>query len=197
MPVRAFSRFLHLGDRRLAGAADRAQLVELGVDAVANRAAVPRERRRLVDERRADRVAQVGQVVEFAEQALDERRLELVERAGARAECATHDWRSATRSRGPARCRARCARRGARDRGPPSASRAAGRVRRCGRRAPRRRRGDRWIRSSATSGRSSQPRSMRAPIEVCVRSSSLEQRALAAAFRAFDDFEVLAVWSGR
>ena len=42
-----------------------AQLVELGIDAVANDAAVARERRRLVDDRAVDRVADVGEVVDL------------------------------------------------------------------------------------------------------------------------------------
>ena len=61
--ARALGGF-ELGDDLLARAADPAQLVELGVDAVANRVAVAGQRRRLVDERGVDGAAHVGQVVE-------------------------------------------------------------------------------------------------------------------------------------
>ena len=47
------------------------------------------------------------------------------------------------------------------------------------------------MRSSATSGRSSQARSRRPPIGVTVRSISCEQRSLAAALHRLDDLEVL------
>ena len=91
---------LELGDHLLAGAADAAQLVELGVDAVANHVAVAGQRRRLVDDRGLDGVAHVGEVVELR-------------RPGSRTSGARHsasssrtrgtaasDVRSATRSRG-------------------------------------------------------------------------------------------------
>ena len=80
----------------------RAQLVELGVDAVADDAAVAGERRRLVDERRLDAVADVDEIVEPAEQAARPaapgiRRAAAAPAARRRATC-----RRATRSRGPA-----------------------------------------------------------------------------------------------
>ncbi len=65
MPGPRALALLHLGDDLLAGAADAAQLVELGVDAVAGEAAVARQRRRLVDERRFDPVAHVHEIVEL------------------------------------------------------------------------------------------------------------------------------------
>ena len=55
-------------------AADRAQLVERGVHAVANAAAVARQRRRLVDQGRPDGLAHVGDVVELRREAAHERR---------------------------------------------------------------------------------------------------------------------------
>ena len=60
---------LHLGDDLLAGAADRAQLVELRVDAVAREPAVARQRRRIVERASLDRVADVGEIVELARRA--------------------------------------------------------------------------------------------------------------------------------
>ena len=63
-----------------------AQLVELGVDAVAGEAAVARERRRLVDQRRSIAVAHVGQIVELGEQRADERRLQVGEHGAQRGE---------------------------------------------------------------------------------------------------------------
>ena len=57
-----------------AGAADVAQGIEIAVDAVADHAAVAGQRRRLLDQRRGERVADVGEIVQFPDQALDERR---------------------------------------------------------------------------------------------------------------------------
>ena len=74
-PLRVF----HRGDVLLVRAADAAQVVELGVDAVADHAAVARDRRRLVDERRVELVAEVGEIVELGDEAPDERRLQLGE----------------------------------------------------------------------------------------------------------------------
>ena len=74
MPVRVALGFLHRRDVLAAGAADVAQRVEVGVDAVADHAAVAGQRRRLLDQRRGQRVAHVGEVVQLADQALDERR---------------------------------------------------------------------------------------------------------------------------
>ncbi len=68
-----------LGDHLLAGAADPAQLVELGVDAVADHAAVAGQRRRLVDDRGLDGVTHVGEVVELRDEAGDQRRPALAE----------------------------------------------------------------------------------------------------------------------
>ncbi len=67
---------LHLGDDLLARSADAGQLIELRIDAVAREPAVARERGRIIDERRLDPVAHVGQVVELGDQRADERRLE-------------------------------------------------------------------------------------------------------------------------
>src|SRR6185503_7682827 len=78
-PGAAPLRLLHLGDAALAGAADVPELVELGIDTVANRAAVAGERRRLVQERRFEIAAQICQIVETSSQASDERRAEPVE----------------------------------------------------------------------------------------------------------------------
>ncbi len=50
-----------------------------GVDPVANRAAVARQRRRLVDERRFELLPHVGEVVEPGSQAADERRAQLAD----------------------------------------------------------------------------------------------------------------------
>ena len=65
--------------RCLPDAADAAQLVELRIDAVANHAAVARDRGRLVEQRAVERVAHVRQIVELGDEASHERRLEIVE----------------------------------------------------------------------------------------------------------------------
>src|SRR5919197_272503 len=65
---------LHLGDDLLAGAADRSQFVELAIDAVACEAAVACEDRRVFDQGRFNRVAQVGKVVELGDERFHERR---------------------------------------------------------------------------------------------------------------------------
>ena len=70
---------LHLGNDLPAGAADRLQLVELGIDAVAGEAAIARERARLVDQRALDLGAELRKVVELGDQAAQERRLHLRE----------------------------------------------------------------------------------------------------------------------
>ena len=79
MPVRTRSRVFHLRDDLLARSADSAQLVELRVDAVAHEAAVPRQGRHLVGERRLDGVADVDQIVELAFERAHQRRLQLGE----------------------------------------------------------------------------------------------------------------------
>ena len=116
MPVRARSRSSISGDDLLAGTADRLQLVELRVDAVARESAVARERRRLVDKRSLDGVADVGQIVELGHERTHERRLE-----GRRGSVRTRGMTASdvfrpTRSRGPA---------------VPSAARATSRSRSC------------------------------------------------------------------
>ena len=57
--------------------ADAAQIVELGVDAVADHPAVAGDGRRLVEERGLELRPQVGEIVELGDEALDERRLRL------------------------------------------------------------------------------------------------------------------------
>ena len=93
---------LHLGDHLAARSADRLQLVERRVDAVAREAAIARERAWLVDERPLDQIADVGEVVEFRKQAAEQRRLHLVEHQRGGAGLTPSDIRRATRSRGPA-----------------------------------------------------------------------------------------------
>ncbi len=56
--------------------ADAPQVVELRVDAVADEAAVTRDRRRLVDERAVHLVAEVREIVELGDEAPDERRVQ-------------------------------------------------------------------------------------------------------------------------
>ena len=65
---------LHGRNLLLGVAADGAQLVEGGVHAVADAAAVARQQRRVVDDGRLDRLAHISHVVELGDQALDERR---------------------------------------------------------------------------------------------------------------------------
>ena len=74
--ARPFPLF-HLGDDTLPGSADRAQFVQLAIDAVTSEPAVARERRRIVDERRFDPAAHVGEVVEFGGDGAEQRRLDL------------------------------------------------------------------------------------------------------------------------
>ena len=72
---------LHLRDHLTAGAADRLQLVELGIDAVAREAAVAGEGAGLVDERPLDAIANVGKIIELREQAAEQRRVHALSRA--------------------------------------------------------------------------------------------------------------------
>ena len=113
---------LDLGDHLLARAADRAQLVELGVDAVADEAAVARQRRRLVDERPLDRVAHVhaGRRARRA----GSRRAAPAARRGlhARAASTQSDCFSADEVARARPCPARRARRAARGRARPSSA---------------------------------------------------------------------------
>ena len=76
--ARALALF-HLGDHLPSRAADRLQLVELRVHAVARKAAVARERPRLVDERPFDDIPHVREVVELRQQAAEQGRLDFVE----------------------------------------------------------------------------------------------------------------------
>ncbi len=69
----------HLGDHLLARSADVPQVVELGVDAVANHAAVAGQRAGLVDQRLLDGGPQHRHVVERRHQARDQRRLQAFE----------------------------------------------------------------------------------------------------------------------
>ncbi len=68
---------LHLGDDLFAGTADAAQLVEFAIHAVPGEAAIARQGRRLVVERRFDPVANVHEIVQLGEQRPDERRLQV------------------------------------------------------------------------------------------------------------------------
>ena len=76
--ARALALF-ELGDHLFARSADAPQVVELGVEAVANIAAVAHERARLVDQAAVDVVAHVDEVVERADQRPGERRLARLE----------------------------------------------------------------------------------------------------------------------
>ena len=71
--------FLHFGDVLLAASADGAQIVDLGVEAVAREAAVAGEHRWIINQRRLDLVAHIGQVVELGGQRAHQRRLEIGE----------------------------------------------------------------------------------------------------------------------
>ena len=75
---RALALF-HLRDHLLARTADRPQLVELPIDAVAREAAVAREHRRVFGQRRFNRAADVREVVELGDERSHERRLQLAE----------------------------------------------------------------------------------------------------------------------
>ncbi len=70
-------RVLHRRDLMFPGAADVAQVVELGVDAVPNRAAIPGQCRRIVSQRRLQIYSKVGQIIELGNQAVNEGRLQL------------------------------------------------------------------------------------------------------------------------
>ena len=70
---------LHLRDDLPARSADGLELVERGVHAVAREAPFANERRRLVEKRALDEVANIGEIVELGEQAAHQRRLALVE----------------------------------------------------------------------------------------------------------------------
>ena len=181
--------FFHLGNPLLAGPADAAQVVELGIDAVAHGAAVARQRRRLVEQRAIQLVAQVGQIVELGRQAADERRLQARSSSIRTRGTAAIDCRSETRSRGPA---------------VPSAARATSRSMSCTifsvsrtfarsvlRNAKSSTASSRsWMRSSASSGRSSQARISRPPIGVTVRSISCSSDPVASAVGGLDHLEV-------
>ncbi len=80
----------HRGDGFAAAAADGADLVELGVDAVANQAAVSRDSRRFVDERRCNAIADISELVDFRRKTAGERRLEIRDDAA-------HAWQQAQR----------------------------------------------------------------------------------------------------
>ena len=170
---------LHLGDDLLARAADVAQLVELGVDAVAHEPAVARQRRRLVLDGRFDPAADVGQVVELA--------------ARGCGPAAPRHRRAAAR---PAAPRPATARRAARSRGPAvdsamrdisrsrswialNASRTLPRSVACDGEALRPRRADRGCARATTSGRSSHARSSRPPIGGDGPIDLVQERALA------------------
>ena len=120
---------------------------------------------------RSMQVAHVGEVVELREQAAEQRRLHVVEQqphARDRRERLPQRHEIA-RTGGAERGAARPAARG---RGRPSAPRGTCRAR-CARNASSSTASSRsWMRSSATSGRSSQARSSRPPIDVTVRSIS-------------------------
>ena len=95
-------RLFHRGDVLLAGTTDRAQLVELGVHAVADHAAVARDRRWFIEQRGVEVGADVREIVDLGEQAEDQRRLQLRRAGASPAGCAAIDCLSDTRSRGPA-----------------------------------------------------------------------------------------------
>ena len=110
--------FFHGGDRGAAAAADVAQPVELGIDAVANDAAIAHEGRRLAQDRAFDRVTDVDELVDLRRQALEERRLKTPPcwPAGEAEAPATG---RARRDRAGPPCRARSARSAARRRACP------------------------------------------------------------------------------
>ena len=168
----------------------RAQLVELGVDAVAREAAVARQRRRLVDERRSIRSRTSARSSSSASSERTQRRLQLRRAPSAARGMTASDCFRPTRSRGPA---------------VPSAARATSRSRSCtaliaSRNLPRsvvrnassstassRSR----IGSSATSGRSSHDAQQPAADRRDGAIELVEQRSGASAFGAFDDLEML------
>ena len=191
MPVRARSRssisaMTCLPERLIVRSSSSSR-----IDAVAGEAAVARERRRLVDQRRLDRVAHVGEIVELGDQRADERRLQL-----ARARCVTRGIDGQRLLQADQIARPGGAERGARDQPLEilhrlAACRGTCRARWSGTRAPRPRRADRESARARRSGRSSHARSSRLPIDVTVRSISSSSDPVAAAFRALDDLEVL------
>ena len=133
---------LHLGDHLLARRRDAPQVVELGVDAVADVAAVARQRRRLVDERRA-RWPPARRPRRRARRRGSTRAAPGTPRAAGgggarpRATCAAPPGRAARR------CPAPCAPPGARGRASCAARRGTCPARSCGTRSPRRHPGDR------------------------------------------------------
>ena len=168
---RALALF-HLGDDLLARAADRAAARRARRSTPSRiDAAVAGERRRLVDERRARCVAQIGQIVELRQRGSDERRLQLAEDRRTRG-TAHERLSSGRRDRAGRRRRARRAPRGARGRAPPSAPRGACRARSCGTRAPRPRRDGPESARARPAAAGATTRSSRPPIGVTVRSSS-------------------------
>ena len=68
--------FFHRRNGGLAAAADHAQFVDFGIDAVTDDATVTRDGRRLVEQRVFDQIAQIGEVIKFGEQAEHERCLQ-------------------------------------------------------------------------------------------------------------------------
>ena len=190
MPVRCALAFFELGDHLLARSADAPQVVELGVEAVANVAAVAHERAGLFDEAAVDVVAHVDQIVERADERAGERRLACLEHEPH----ARHDRDRLLQADEIARartCRARRARRGARDPArdfktsrnlPRSVLRNANSST-----ASRRSR----MRSSETRGRSSQAAQQAAGHGGHRAIDLVKQGAVAAALHRFDDFEML------
>ena len=75
MPVRSISCGLVAGDPLLAAVGQLAQLVELGVKAVANEAAVAAAQRAVVDQRRFELAAQLGAQIELASSSIKQRAL--------------------------------------------------------------------------------------------------------------------------
>src|SRR5262249_37411174 len=70
---------LHLRDPLLAGAADTAKIVELGINAVVDDAPIASVDRGLVEQGAIELVAQISEIVEFGRQAADKRGLERIE----------------------------------------------------------------------------------------------------------------------
>ena len=70
---------LHLRDDPLTGSADRSQIVELAIQAVACEPAVAGKRRRIVHERRRDPVADIAEIVQLRNERFHEQRLKIGE----------------------------------------------------------------------------------------------------------------------